>query len=213
MPATFLNNQYRVRVSRGGCASVNSTACTISAVNPTPVVTISASPVTSLFPGLTSTLTAAVSPNPAVSYQWIKDNAFVTAPLPSNKYVVNVDGFGYYSVKVVDANGCTNNFTTPANIRIKDSATNNILFVYPSPNSGKFQVRYYFDNKNGNNTPATYVNVYDEKGARVFTRPFAPGLGYGQMNVDLGTHGRGVYRVDLLDGNGNRLKTGSVMVF
>ncbi len=213
VPATFLNNQYRVRVSSGGCSSTNSTACTITAVNPTPVVTISASPVTSLFPGLTSTLTAAVSPNAGATYQWIKDNAFVTAPLPSNKYVVTVDGFGYYSVKVVDVNGCTNNFTTPANIRIKDSATNNILFIYPSPNSGKFQVRYYFDDKNGNNTPATAVNIYDERGARVFTRSFAPGLGYGQMNVDLGTHGRGVYRVDLLDGNGNRLKTGSVMVF
>jgi hypothetical protein len=213
VPATFLNYQYRVRVSSGGCTSTNSTVSTVTAVNPTPVVTISASPVTSLFPGLTSTLTAAVSPNPGVTYQWIKDNAFVTAPLPSNKYVVTVDGFGYYSVKVVDDKGCTNNFTTPANIQIKDSATNNILFVYPSPNSGKFQVRYYFDSKNGNTTPATFVNIYDEKGARVFTRGFAPGLGYGQMNVDLGAHGRGIYRVDLLDGNGNRLKTGSVMVF
>lgn len=213
VPATFLNNQYRVRVSSGGCTSTNSTVTTINTVNPTPVVTISASPVTSLFPGLTSTLTAAVSPNAAATYQWIKDNVAVTAPLPSNKYVVNVDGFGYYTVLVKDVNGCTNTFTTPALIRIKDSATNNILFIYPSPNDGKFQVRYYFDNKDGNNTPATSVNVYDQKGARVFTRPFAPGLGYGQMNVDLGAHGRGIYRVDLLDGRGNRLKTGSVMVF
>ena len=215
VPATFLNNQYRCRVSSGGCASTNSTACTITAVNPTPVVTISAAPVTKLFPGLTSTLTAAVSPNSGTgtTYQWFRNNVAVTAPLPSNKYVVNVDGFGYYTVLVKDPNGCTNNFTTPANILISDSATNNILFIYPSPNSGKFQVRYYFDNKNGNNTPATSVNVYDEKGARVFTRLFAPGLGYGLMSIDLGAHGRGVYRVDLLDGNGSRLQTGSVMVF
>ena len=86
------------------------------------------------------------------------------------------------------------------------------MFVYPSPNNGRFQVRYYFDAQGANST-TTFVNIYDEKGARVYTRPFTPGAGYGQMNVDLGTYGRGVYRVDLVDGKGNRLKTGSVMVF
>jgi GEVED domain/Proprotein convertase P-domain len=211
---TMSGNKYRVIVSAAGC--VAATALTsndaVLTVNPTPVVTISAAPITKLFPGLTSTLTAAVSPTAATTYQWVRNGANVAAAT-GNRHVVNIDGLGSYSVIVTDVNGCSNSFTTPASITISDSATKDILFIYPSPNTGKFQVRYYFADNFTNNTSSAYINVYDEKGARVFTRQFTPGLGYGQMNVDLGTHGKGVYRVDLLNANGERLKTGSAMVF
>lgn len=210
---TALNgNLYRIIVGSTGCpASLTSAPATL-VVNGLPIVTISAAPVTKLFPGLTSTLTAAVSPAPSATttYQWFRDGVAVTTALTNNKYIVNVDGFGSYTVKVVDGSSCTNSFTTPADITISDSANRNVLFIYPSPNSGRFQVRYFFESTT---VTSTYVNIYDEKGARVFTRAFTPGIGYGQMNVDLGAHGRGVYRVDLLNANGERLKTGSVMVF
>jgi subtilisin-like proprotein convertase family protein len=207
-------NKYRVIVSSAGCAGTTALTSSESllTVNPTPIVTISVSPFTKLFPGLTTTLTASVSPTTASTYQWVRNGANV-AGATTNKYVANIDGLGTYTVNVSDANGCTNTSTIPSSISITDSATNNILFIYPSPNSGKFQVRYYFADNFTNNTSSAFVNVYDEKGVRVFTRQFTPGKGYGQMNVDLGAHGTGVYRVDLLNANGERLKTGSALVF
>ena len=217
--ATFAMNgfQYRDSINTGGgCGFLKSTVGTLT-VNPTPTVAISVSPITKLFPGLSTTLTAVVTPTPGATatYQWLRDGVAVTAALSSanaNKYLATIDGLGAYTVSVIDANGCASAGTAPASITISDSATNNVLFIYPSPNTGRFQVRYYFDAQTANATN-TFVNIYDEKGARVFTRAFNPGFGYGQMNVDLGAHGRGIYRVDLLNANGDRLKTGSVMVF
>ena len=206
-------NQYRVMVGSAGCAAIlTSTAGTLT-VNPTPVVTISAAPVVNIFPGLTSTLTAAVSSATApIAYQWFLNGSAVTGAT-ANMYTVAIDGEGRYTVRVTDANGCiaAAGTSTPASITIGDSVST-ILFIYPSPNSGRFQVRYYNDINNGGTAPAV-VNVYDEKGARVFTSRYVLGAGYNAMNVDMGTHGKGLYRVELLDLNENRIKTGSVLVF
>ena len=213
-PTSFNGYKYRDSINTvGGCGFLKSTVGALT-VNATPTVTISAAPATALFPGLTSTVTATVLPTPSATttYQWFRDGVAVSTPQTNNKTIVNVDGFGLYTVNVVDGNGCTTNMSTPSNILISDSARRNVLFIYPSPNTGKFQVRYHFDNNTSTSTN-TSINIYDEKGTRVYTRAFNPGLGYGLMSIDLGTHGKGVYRVDLIDQNGTRLQTGSVMVF
>ncbi len=57
------------------------------------------------------------------------------------------------------------------------------------------------------------VNVYDQKGARVFTRAYTAIGGFQAMNVDLGVHSRGIYRVELISTMGERIKTGTVLVF
>lgn len=209
--AAMSNNRYRVLVGATSCTPGLTSAAGKLTINTTPVVNISVAPLTKLFPGLTTTVSAVVTNATApITYEWFKNGATV-AGATAGSYVLNVAGLGSYTVIATDANGCKNTATTPAQVTISDSATSNILFIYPSPNTGKFQVRYYFGPND--ETSNTFVNVYDERGARVFTKPFAPGLGYGLMDVDLGAHGRGIYRVDLLDGKGNRLKTGSVMVY
>ena len=129
--------------------------------------------------------------------------------------LVNIDGVGTYTVRVVDANQCVAavSTSTPANIVIGDSANVTRLFIYPSPNNGRFQVRYFNDVINNGPNPGI-INVYDSKGSRVFTKNFNVGGGFQAMNVDLGaSHGKGVYRIDLLTSNGERIKTGSVIVF
>jgi hypothetical protein len=73
-------------------------------------------------------------------------------------------------------------------------------------------VRYFNNLNDGQNGPAI-LNVYDSKGARVFTRRYILGPGYQAMAVDLASHGKGVYRVDLLNTNGERIKTSNVMVY
>jgi subtilisin-like proprotein convertase family protein len=213
-PASAQNgNQYRVVVSSAGCTAttLTSTAGTLT-VNPAPVVVISASPSTTVIPGSTVTLTAAVSPNGAASYQWY-NNGVAVAGATNNTLVVGIDGIGSYTVKVTDANGCTNGAqaSTPGSIVVTTTATTQ-LFIYPSPNTGKFQVRYFNDLNDGPNGPAI-LNVYDSKGSRVFTRRYVLGPGYQSMAVDLASHGKGVYRVDLLNTNGERIKTGNVLVY
>ena len=212
VPLSFNGYQFRDSVTTpGNCGNVISTVATLS-VNPIPVVTIGAAPRRNLFPGLTTTLTAAVSGvTPPVTYQWFRNGVAVPGAT-NNTLVVSIDGRGTYTV-VATAQGCpsTAATTTGSPIVIGDSVGVNTLFIYPSPNTGKFQVRYFFNTSSLTQLPAM-VNVYDQKGARVFTRRYIV-AGYQAMDVDLGAHGKGIYRVELTSDNGDRLKTGSVMVF
>ena len=215
VPATFNGYRFRDSINTvGGCGSLISPVAILT-VNPTPVVTISAAPVRNLFPGLTTTLTAAVSPNPTGAlYQWFR-NGTAVAGGTNNRLLVNIDGVGTYTIRVTDANGCiaAAGTSTPGSIVIGDSANLSRLFIYPSPNNGRFQVRYFNDVANGGLNPGV-INVYDAKGSRVFSRNYNIGGGFQAMNVDLGaSHGSGIYRVDLLTSTGERNKTGTVIIF
>ena len=213
-PASFNGYQYRDSISTGGgCGFLISPVATLT-VNPAAVVTISAAPVTKLFPGLTTTLTAAVSPNAAATYQWFRDGVAV-AGATTNRYIVNIDRLGRYTVAVTDVNSCASaaGASTPASIAITDSVNTARLFIYPSPNTGQFQVRHYTNLGDGSPVPAA-VNVYDEKGSLVFNQAYRIGGGYQPMNVTISpSHGRGIYRVDLVDTRGGRIKTGTVIIF
>ena len=208
-------NSYRVVITAAGCSGSRTSTAGVLTVNPLPIVTISAAPVRNLFPGLTTTLTAAVSPNATgAAYQWFR-NGVAVAGATSNTLVVGIDGVGTYRVRVTDANGCVAaaGTSTPGSIVIGDSANVTKLFIYPSPNNGVFQVRYFNDVINNGPNPGI-INVYDSKGTRVFTKNYNIGGGFQAMNVDLGaSHGSGIYRVDLLTSRGERIKTGSVIIF
>ncbi len=210
VPDSYNGNVYRDSINTfNSCGSLISTSAKLF-VNTTPVVTISAAPVTKLFPSLTSTLTAAVSSAAApLMYQWNR-NGIAVAGATNNTTVVTIDGLGVYTVAVKDNNGCTSaGVSTPASIAITDSVTTaGRLFIYPSPNNGQFQVRYF----NFGNAP-TFVNVFDNKGALVFSKPFSVGTAYQSMNVDLGVHAGGIYRIDVVTNTGARINTGSVMVY
>ena len=91
---------------------------------------------------------------------------------------------------------------------ILDSVSGKV-FIYPSPNNGEFQVRYY--SVKGNEVPRSLV-IYDSKGAKVFTQTYTVGRPYDKMSVNMGTAPTGVYRVELSDRNGKRIATGTVMI-
>ena len=203
---TLQNNKYRAvaTIPACGAGSVTSTVSTLT-VNAAAVVVINAGPVTQLYPGLTSTLTAAVSPNAGASYQWYRNGVAVTGATAST-IVVDVDGFGTYTVTAVDANGCSGTSTNSIDIT---AAPNDVLFIYPSPNNGQFQVRY--QSLDGN-TLARSLTIYDSKGSRVYSKIYSITAPYGMMSVDMRNQGKGIYRVELSDANGNRIKTGSVLV-
>jgi hypothetical protein len=93
-------------------------------------------------------------------------------------------------------------------VSIRDSVSGT-LFIYPNPNSGLFQVRYY--SVPGNVLPRG-LTIYDAKGSRVMTQHFTITAPYARMDVDLRAYGKGIYWIELGDLNGNRLAVGRAVV-
>jgi subtilisin-like proprotein convertase family protein len=211
-PVSMSGYQYRAIVTGAApCAAQTSRVATLT-VNPLPVIVISATLPTSLLPGLTSTLSSTVTPNPAATYSWIRNGAVLNSPalgvlsgLGTGTIKVDVDGMGDYQLRVTDVNGCTNISNT---ITIKDSASGK-CFIYPNPTSGKFQVRYY---SVANNVLPRSLTIYDAKGDRVLTQFYTIGRPYDRMDVDMRGFGKGLYWVEIGDLNGNRLTMCRVVI-
>lgn len=203
-PGAPVVNTYTVTGSTtAGCtgtASVNVTT------NPQPSVILTANPaVTALFPGLSTTLTAQVTPtSTSTVYQWYQNGTAISGANTSN-YTVSVDQLGTYSVSVSIGN-CS---ATSNNLSITDSL-NTSLFIFPNPNRGLFQVRYN-DKLNGVSNPRT-LTIYDSKGARVYKQTFNVNTPFGKMEVDLRHVASGIYFVELTDAAGERLKAGKVII-
>jgi hypothetical protein len=211
-PVSMSGYQYRVLVNGAAPCAAAISRSAILTVNPLPVIVISASPYTSLFPGLTTTLSSTVTPNAASTYSWIRNGVVLTSPaqgvlsgLGTGSIKVDVDGMGDYSLRVTDVNGCTNTSNT---VTIKDSASGR-CFIYPNPNSGQFQVRYY---SVANNVLPRGIVVYDAKGDRVLSQNYTIGRPYDRMDVDMRAKGKGLYWVEIVDRNGNRLTMCRVVI-
>jgi hypothetical protein len=213
-PVSLSTAQYRCVVTGAAPCAAQTSRAAILTVNPLPVVVISAAPYTTLLPGLQTTLTSTVSPNPAGpnGYSWLRNGVALTNPslgvvsgLGTGSVVLNVDGMGDYQLRVTDINGCTSTSNT---ISIKDSASSN-CFIYPNPTSGQFQVRYY---SAANNVLPRGIVIYDAKGDRVKVLNYIIGRPYDRMDVDMRANGKGMYWVEIVDRNGNRLSVCKVMI-
>ncbi len=200
-PITMNGYRYRDSLYVTACSTNIVSSAGVLTVNPNPVIVLSANPYTALFPGLTTTLAAAVSPNAASTYTWYAGGVPVTGT--ANTLPLTVDQLGTYSVEVEDINGCMGSSNS---IVIKDSVSD-ILYVYPSPSNGPFNVRYY-----SNTTGARSLNVYDNKGARIYTKLYTITGPYTNMPVEIPNLSRGIYSVELADRNGKRIKTGRVLI-
>lgn len=201
-PVSMSGYLYRVVVTgTAPCGPVNSLQRLLT-VNPLPTITIGASLYRKLFPGLRTTLSSTVSPI-AATYTWLRNGNPVGS---ASSQVVDIDGLGDYTLRVTDVNGCTN---TSNLISITDSVTGKV-FIYPNPNSGQFQVRYH-SVINNTGLPRG-VNVYDARGKRIVTKTYSITAPYGRMDIDLRNHGTGVYWVEVVDVNGNRLAMGRAEV-
>ena len=200
--AALNGNEYRVVVSGVPCGSVNSDTVSLT-VNALPGVVLVAAEYANLTPYTPSGLYSTVSPASGnYTYVWRRDGG-VVAGATASSLAVNVDWFGEYDVTVRDANGCSR---TSNKVTVADSA-DNLIFIYPNPSTGIFQVRYY----STTNTEFS-LNVYDSKGGRVWSRKYPVAARYQQMLVDLGRNASGVYKVEVRDRNGKRLAAGNVLI-
>ena len=205
-PGNALTTVYTV-VGTNPTGCNNTTTVSVTA-NPLPIVTLTASPnITSLFPGLHTTLTANVVPASAsTTYQWYINGVLI--PGQNNQSInVDIDGLGLYTATATIGNFCSANSTNSINIT---DSLNTDLFIYPNPNNGIFQVRYN-DKLNGESYPLQII-IYDSKGSRVYSKSYSVAPTFGRMDVDLRNVASGVYFVDLIDASGMRLQTGKAVI-
>jgi photosystem II stability/assembly factor-like uncharacterized protein len=203
--ATFAMNGNMYRCVLGGTCTPPAITNEITlTVSPAPVVTLGASPYTRLFPGLQTFLLVGVSPNAGQGYVWYKNNVLMPG-VNTDVLKIDIDGLGTYRVTVTDVNGCTG---TSNSVTISDSV-NNKLFIYPNPNNGNFQVRYY---AGPNDRNAKSIAVFDSKGARVFSQRYSITGPYDRMAVDMRYASSGVYLLVLFDNNNKRIASARVLV-
>ena len=205
-PATGLSNtRYRLNASGAPCGGIVTSNSALLDVKPLPVVVLTAASYSNITPYIRTTLYTTVSPPGLYTYQWFRDGVLVPS-LTADRFDVTVDDLGLYDVVVTDAiSGCSSNRSNKAEV---DFAAADLLFIYPNPSSGQFQVRYL----SYTNNIARTLNVYDSKGARVYSKQYTTAGPYTRMDVNMDNAASDVYLVEVRDADGKRLATGKVVI-
>jgi len=195
-------NAFRVIVN-GLCTVLTSNVATLF-VNAGPTVVITATPPPSILPNQTTTLHATTFPAGGGTFTWFYNGTVIPGETTSSLGPLTINQLGTYRVVYTDANGCVG---TSANFEVTGAVSNEI-WVYPNPNFGQFQVRFF----NQTNEPAT-VNVYNAAGQKVYQRSIVTGgTTYTQIDIDLGFKANGIYIVQVVNGSGKLLAAKRIIV-
>ena len=208
IPTTVTNvsgttTYYVSQTNAGACESPRA-AINVNIIAAPTVGTISASPYTRLYPGLTTNIAIANNPAAGNTYAWYRNGILITGQT-GNAVTANINALGNYTLKVTNANGCVG---TSNVVAISDS-TEGRMFVYPNPSAGKFQVRYFSDNTN---LSPRKVAIFNASGARVYSASFVMFGGYTPMDIDLSSMASGLYYIHLMDNSGKKLITKSIFI-
>jgi hypothetical protein len=203
------NNRFRCLVSNATCTAPVAGNAALLQVRQTPSVGLTAVSLTSLLPGQTTTLTA--TPSGTTGGTFTSAWQYNTAPLSvtGNTYVANVETIGSYQVRVQESwpGGLVCSAQSPV-VTIGATASDK-LYIFPSPNDGRFTVSYY--NAGGNASRRTIV-VFDSKGSQVYSARFAINGAYTLLPVDVRPAQKGIYYVVVGDEAGQKLAEGKVLV-
>ncbi len=203
-PLSMSGSLYRVSINgAAACAGVVSPSALLT-INPLPTVTITANPLI-IGPTQTTTIFSTVTPNPATTYTWYYNNSVLPGATLAS-LLVNYGSPGDYQLKVTDINNCgvgVSNIITIAN----SFALN--TYTYPNPNAGIFQVRYPSE---VNIPTQRALNVFNNRGEKIITRNFTQTIPYQKIDVDVRSHGKGLYWIELRDATGKRLAINRAVV-
>jgi methionine-rich copper-binding protein CopC/endonuclease/exonuclease/phosphatase family metal-dependent hydrolase len=181
--------------AEGPCNNTTCASVTVT-VAPAPSIVLTVTPGTAVTPAAPVTITATVSPAGNYVYQWYKNNAIVTGGTTGTLQVAANEA-GTYKVIVSAVGGCA---VTSSNVVITETPTTR-LFILPNPNHGIFTVNY----SNTFLPAASMLNVYDSKGAQVYSKTFAAGTASVNTSINISQHAKGIYIVVLKDANGKKL--------
>ncbi|MET0635033.1 MAG: reprolysin-like metallopeptidase [Chitinophagaceae bacterium] len=205
-PFAMNNNQYRVAIYNSTCTDrIYSTPASLT-VNPRPLVTLQAAPLTSILPGQSTTLTAAIAePSEGFSISWYRDSLLLP-DATGTTYLVDSVAVGEYKVRIDNpVTGCSNESPVVA---ITTTASSR-LFVFPNPNNGQFTISYF--NSSRSSTRQEVV-IYDSRGSRVFKRVLNVAGPYSLSTINITGFSKGVYYVVIGDSGGKKLADSRIIV-
>ncbi len=207
-PLFFSGNLYRVLISAacvGGAPGGITTVPVTLTLSNKPTIVLTAPATSNTNPAVNSMIFATVSPaNANILYTWRRNGVIIPNTLGANSITLAVDDEASYVVTITDiATGCqstSNTIVTSA--KTSDNLIANRVFIYPNPVKTIMQVRF-------NNTTSvdrgTMINIFDSKGAKVFTKGFVVNGTFGRMDVDMSMFQNGTYMVYIMDKAGNKL--------
>jgi subtilisin family serine protease len=197
---------YQVTVTNTfGCSSISS--ATTVAVEPNPVVTLTASPYLKIYPGLRTALNANVTPTGNYAYTWQLNSQTIPGELTAQLDSIGLKHpSGSYAITVQNLPPKLPCASTSAPFVIGDSVTAQ-LFVFPSPTQGQFRVSYF-----SASADQYSISIYDAKGSNVYRRSYTIASRYQLLDVDLRTAANGIYLIRLTDRANRVLATGKVVI-
>lgn len=204
------NNIYRALLSNATCTTpvpTNTSDQAVLTVNARPTVGLTASPFINILPGQSTTISAVINPAPTgFNITWTKDDQLLPGITGTN-YVVDSVEVGDYKVQIVNpTTGCNNESNV---LTIGTTASTN-LFIFPTPNDGRFTVSYY--NASGAAGKQTLA-VYDTRGQRVYNAQLNVNGPYTLHDINLRGSAKGIYYVVIGDGSGKKITEGKVMIY
>lgn len=192
-PSSMIGYQFKDSITTPACGGIVSNTATLL-VNSFPAPQITASDLL-ITPGQTAILTATSTPAAAANgWTWTRNGTAITGT--ANTQTVGIDQLGVYQARVTDVNGCS----ALSNELVIGAENSDLLWIYPNPSQGVFNVRLYF-----NNTLVSerrVVTVYNMLGQRVTSKEYdltnitAP---YMEMTFDLSKMAAGTYLVKVTD--------------
>jgi hypothetical protein len=204
-------NRYRALLSNSSCTTPTISNAAILTVHQLPGVTLTASPLTSLLPGQTTTLTATptASTGGTLSTAWLFNGVVPVPPITGNTYVVDITKVGTYQVRIDEAWPSGLFCSSLSQVVTINATTSNRLFIFPSPNDGRFTVSYI---NNGGATTKRAIAIFDSKGALAYNRLFDITGTYTLLPIDMRQASRGIYYVVVGDATGKKLADGKVHI-
>jgi len=209
VPMSLTGNRYRCLLSNATCPAQAASSAAVLTVRQQPSVSLAAAPLTGLLPGQQTVLTATPSAptGGTYSYTWSLNNAPLT--VSGNTLTVNVTQVGGYQAAVRESWPSGLVCSASSSVVNITALASEKLFIYPSPNDGRFTVSYY--NAAGASGQRR-IRVYDGIGALVYDRIFPISGSYTLIPIDGQRFARGIYYVVVGDGAGQRLAEGKVHV-
>ena len=204
-PATINGRFYRVyySVPCGTGISADTSAIAKLTMSNKPAVVLTLPATTNVNAAINQGLFTTISPANATGiFTWTKDAQVIPNTTASTFITLPVDAKGSYIVKLKDPiTGCeaVSNTVTVTNA---DNIANGRVFVYPNPATTSIDVRYNF---NDVGSAGASVNIYDEKGAKVFTQLFSQLNTSGRMRINVSNLRPATYIVYVMDASGKKL--------
>jgi HYR domain/Secretion system C-terminal sorting domain len=194
------NDNYRVLIT-GPCSVVSSNPAVLR-VNPRPAIILTPSPLASIKPGQTTSIIATTTP-PGGVYLWTLNGVALNVPTTTSGISpIRIENIGLYQLNYTDPNGCTNT----ASVQIGATPTYE-LFIYPNPNNGRFQVRFYNEI-----SEQVSVVIYDPLGQKMYEQKLQTTGRYSRLDVDIRGKAQGYYLVTVVNSNNNQLAAKRVLV-